>query len=122
MANSLRNWPEREVGVICVSSDWKRRDATHFLDRYQDQCLVYNDDIQGTASAVLAGLLTALQIKGERLIDQRHFFAGVGSAGVGVANRLVEAMIQERVDRQEARARVSLLDVNGLVQNERETI
>lgn len=109
-------------GVCVHFEDWKGRDAMHFLARYQNRYLVYNDDIQGTASVVLAGLFTALQIKGERLLDQRYFFAGAGSAGVGIANMLVKAMIQEGASEEDARACISLFDINGLVQSKRKDL
>ena len=61
--------------------DWKGTDAIRMLQRYKDKVLCYNDDIQGTASVTLAGLLTALQIIRGRLADQRILFLGAGSAG-----------------------------------------
>ena len=109
-------------GVCVHFEDWKGRDAIRYLARYQEQYLVYNDDIQGTASVVLAGLFTALHIKGERLADQRYFFAGAGSAGIGIANMLVEAMVQDGLSQQDARARISLFDINGLIQSERKDL
>src|SRR5262245_44652580 len=63
-------------GVCVHFEDWKGTDAIRLLARYKDRYLVYNDDIQGTAGVVLAGLTTALQIKGGKLRGQRVFFAG----------------------------------------------
>src|SRR5712664_3997356 len=66
--------------------DWKGTDAIRLLDRYRDEVLCYNDDIQGTASVALAGLTTALQIIDGQVTDQRILFLGAGSAGIGIAN------------------------------------
>ncbi|MGC4002725.1 MAG: malic enzyme-like NAD(P)-binding protein [Pirellulales bacterium] len=84
-------------GVCVHFEDWKGTDAIRLLKRYQDKYLVYNDDIQGTAGVTIAGLITALQIKHEKLTDQRILFAGAGSAGIGIGNMIVEAMMLEGV-------------------------
>lgn len=102
-------------GVCVHFEDWKGDDAVRLLERYRDRYLVYNDDIQGTASVALAGLTTSLQIKGEKLADQRILFAGAGSAGTGIAGLLVEAMANEGVSAADARARIAMFDVDGLI-------
>lgn len=103
-------------GCCIHFEDWKGSDALHYLARYRDKILCYNDDIQGTASIVLAGLTTALQIKEEALADQRILFLGAGSAGIGIANMLVSAMTLDGLPEADARARISMFDVNGLLQ------
>ena len=103
-------------GVCVHFEDWKGTDAIRLLTRYQDDYLVYNDDIQGTASVTLAGLTTALQINGGKLAEQRVFFLGAGSAGLGIANMLVEAMADAGLDRDAARAQIRLFDVHGLIE------
>jgi malate dehydrogenase (oxaloacetate-decarboxylating)(NADP+) len=108
---------------ICVHfEDWEGSDAIRLLARYKDKYLVYNDDIQGTASVVLAGLTTALQIKNEKLADQTVLFAGAGSAGIGIANMIVEAMVDEGLSREDARKHVTLFDVNGLIEKSRKDL
>ena len=109
-------------GVCVHFEDWKGTDAIRLLTRYADRILCYNDDIQGTASVALAGLITALQIKGEPLKDQRVFFLGAGSAGIGIANMIVEAMVDEGVRREDARGRIAMFDVDGLVEPSREDL
>jgi malate dehydrogenase (oxaloacetate-decarboxylating)(NADP+) len=106
-------------GVCIHFEDWKGADAIRLLARYTDKYLVYNDDIQGTASVTIAGLTTSLQIKDEKLADQTVLFAGAGSAGTGIANMIVEAMVDEGRSREEARRRVTLFDVNGLIEASR---
>jgi malate dehydrogenase (oxaloacetate-decarboxylating)(NADP+) len=109
-------------GVCVHFEDWKGSDAIRLLARYKDKYLVYNDDIQGTASVAIAGLTTALQIKNEELADQTVLFAGAGSAGIGIANMIVEAMIDEGRSREDARKRVTLFDVNGLIETSRKDL
>jgi malate dehydrogenase (oxaloacetate-decarboxylating)(NADP+) len=96
--------------------DWKGADAIRILDRYVDKVLCYNDDIQGTASVVLAGLTTALQIINKPLTDQRVLFLGAGSAGIGIAKLIVSAMEMKGLPRDVARSRISMFDINGLLE------
>lgn len=109
-------------GVCVHFEDWKGTDAIRLLARYADSHLVYNDDIQGTASVTIAGLTTALQIKDEALRDQRVFFLGAGSAGIGIANMIVEAMAGEGLGREEAEKRIAMFDVDGLIEPSREDL
>ena len=109
-------------GVCVHFEDWKGTDAIRLLARYADTYLVYNDDIQGTASVTIAGLITALQISKQALKDQRVFFLGAGSAGIGIANLIVEAMVDEGLDRDEATTRISLFDVDGLIEPSRKDL
>jgi malate dehydrogenase (oxaloacetate-decarboxylating)(NADP+) len=109
-------------GVCVHFEDWKGDDAIRLLARYRDKYLVYNDDIQGTASVALAGLTTALQIRNEKLSEQTVLLAGAGSAGIGIANMIVEAMADEGLSRENARKRVTLFDVNGLIETSRKDL
>ncbi|MFT9423823.1 MAG: NAD-dependent malic enzyme [Acetobacter syzygii] len=99
--------------------DWKGTDALHYLEKYRNRVLCYNDDIQGTAAVTLAGLITALKIKNETLAQQRFLFLGAGSSGLGTADMLISALKQEGVSEQEAIERITLMDVNGLLETTR---
>jgi malate dehydrogenase (oxaloacetate-decarboxylating)(NADP+) len=96
--------------------DWKGTEALRFLARYRDKVSCYNDDIQGTGSITVAGLINAVRIKGEKLKDQRVLFLGAGSAGVGIADMIASAMKLEGLSEEQARTRISLFDVNGLLE------
>ena len=109
-------------GVCVHFEDWKGTDAIRLLTRYADKILCYNDDIQGTASVAIAGLITALQIKGQPLRDQRVFFLGAGSAGIGIANMIVEVMVDEGLKKEDAQRRISMFDVEGLVEPSRKNL
>ena len=99
--------------------DWTGVDAVHLLQRYRDKYCVYNDDVQGTAGIVLAGMINAAKIKGTKLSDEKYLFLGAGSAGIGLANLLCSAMVQEGLTLKQAQDRVSMFDVNGLLETTR---
>jgi malate dehydrogenase (oxaloacetate-decarboxylating)(NADP+) len=104
----------------CVHfEDWKGTDAIRMLNRYTDKILCYNDDIQGTASVTLAGLAAALQIVDKPLIEQRILFLGAGSAGIGIANLIVAAMQAKGLSQDAARNRISMFDIDGLLEPSR---
>lgn len=109
-------------GVCVHFEDWKGTDAIRLLARYSGKVLCYNDDIQGTASVTIAGLTTALQIVGQKLSAQRIFFLGAGSAGIGIGNMIVEAMVGEGMEKDEAQKRIAMFDVNGLVEPSRDDL
>ena len=106
-------------GCCIHFEDWKGTDAIRMLDRYKDKVLCYNDDIQGTASVALAGLTTALQIIDQPLTEQRILFLGAGSAGIGIANLIVAAMQQKGLSQDAARSRISMFDIDGLLEPSR---
>ncbi len=106
-------------GCCIHFEDWKGTDAIRMLNRYADKVLCYNDDIQGTASIALAGLTTALQIIDQPLTEQRILFFGAGSAGIGIANLTVSAMQMKGLSRDAARSRISMFDIDGLLEPSR---
>jgi malate dehydrogenase (oxaloacetate-decarboxylating)(NADP+) len=106
-------------GCCIHFEDWKGTDAIRMLNRYRDKLLCYNDDIQGTASVALAGLTTALQIVDAPLTDQRILFLGAGSAGIGIANLIASAMQAKGLSQDAARSRISLFDIDGLLEPSR---
>src|SRR5215469_8532195 len=99
--------------------DWTGADAVHLLQRYRSKYCVYNDDVQGTAGIVLAGMINAGKIKGTKLSDERYLFLGAGSAGIGLADLLCSAMVKEGLPLKEAQSRVYMFDINGLLEDTR---
>jgi malate dehydrogenase (oxaloacetate-decarboxylating)(NADP+) len=95
--------------------DWTGADAIALLARYRDEVCCYNDDIQGTAGIVLAGLINALKITGGQLKDQRILFLGAGSAAIGLADLIVSALGQQGVKAEAARQQIRMFDTKGLV-------
>jgi malate dehydrogenase (oxaloacetate-decarboxylating)(NADP+) len=99
--------------------DWAGPDAVHLLQRYRDKYCVYNDDVQGTAGIVLAGMINAAKIKGTKLSAEKYLFLGAGSAGIGLADLICSAMVQEGLSLKQAQARVYMFDINGVLEDTR---
>jgi malate dehydrogenase (oxaloacetate-decarboxylating)(NADP+) len=106
-------------GCCIHFEDWAGVDAVRLLARYRDKVSCYNDDIQGTAGVVLAGLFSALRVTGGKLKDQRILFLGAGSAGIGIADLIASAMKLEGLTEEQARSRIWLFDINGLIEPSR---
>jgi malate dehydrogenase (oxaloacetate-decarboxylating) len=101
--------------VLLQWEDFAQPHAGPLLDRYRDQLCTFNDDIQGTAAVTTGTLLAAVAKAGGRLRDQRVAILGAGSAGCGVAEQLVAAMVDEGLTEAEARASFFLIDRPGLL-------
>jgi malate dehydrogenase (oxaloacetate-decarboxylating)(NADP+) len=95
--------------------DFANINAVPILERYRDRICTYNDDIQGTAAVALAGILGALRLTKQKLVEQRFLFLGGGSAATGIAELISEAMALEGLPVEQARGRNWLFDVNGLM-------
>ncbi|EOI7612580.1 malolactic enzyme [Enterococcus lactis] len=95
--------------------DFGRGNAATILEKYEDKITTFNDDIQGTGIVVLAGVLGGLNISGEQLKDQTILTFGAGTAGVGIANILLDEMIRQGVPKEEARQHFYQVDKQGLL-------
>jgi malate dehydrogenase (oxaloacetate-decarboxylating)(NADP+) len=102
--------------------DWTGVDAVHLLQRYRDKYCVYNDDVQGTAGITLAGMINAVKLKGTKLKDEKYLFLGAGSAGIGLADLLCSALVQQGMTLKDAQSRVHMFDVNGLLESTRKDL
>src|SRR6516164_5699135 len=102
--------------------DWTGVDAVHLLQRYRDKYCVYNDDVQGTAGIVLAGMINAAKIKGKKLSDEKYLFLGAGSAGIGLADLLCSALVEQGMKLKDAQSQVHMFDINGLLESTRKDL
>ena len=89
--------------------------ARRLLDRYRDQLLTFNDDIQGTGAVNLAAVLAAVRATGTSLAEHRVVIYGAGTAGTGIADQLRAQMLADGLAEHEARARFWALDRAGLI-------
>jgi malate dehydrogenase (oxaloacetate-decarboxylating)(NADP+) len=99
--------------------DWTGVDAVHLLERHRNKHCVYNDDVQGTAGITLAGMINATRIKGTQLKDEKYLFLGAGSAAIGLANLLCSALVAQGMKIEDARSRVHMFDIGGLLESTR---
>ncbi|WP_373182137.1 NAD-dependent malic enzyme [Halomonas campaniensis] len=106
-----RRWPS----VLLQFEDFAQANAVPLLTRYREELCCFNDDVQGTASVVVGTLMAACQARDEGIGQQRVVFVGAGSAGCGIAEQVVVAMQAEGLAEKEARARVYMVDREGLV-------
>ncbi|MCB2182273.1 MAG: NAD-dependent malic enzyme [Desulfobulbaceae bacterium] len=105
--------------ALCQWEDFSKQNAFAIRDSYLHDLISFNDDIQGTGSITLAGVLTAMRIKKESLTDQVYLIHGAGAGGVGIAEQIETALIEEGLSKEMARARIFTLDSRGLVTSDR---
>jgi malate dehydrogenase (oxaloacetate-decarboxylating) len=106
-----QRWPK----TVIQWEDLAKDVAFKVLERYRNEIPCFNDDIQGTGAVALAGVISASRLKKERLQDQKMVVLGAGAGGIGVAWALTEGLVREGLTREEARARVFVLDSRGLL-------
>jgi malate dehydrogenase (oxaloacetate-decarboxylating) len=107
---------KQELPHTCLQwEDFATPHARPILERYRDDLLTFNDDIQSTAAVALGAILGAVKVTGKSLKDQQVVMLGAGSAGIGVADFLRAAMAEDGLSDQEARERFWIVDKDGLL-------
>jgi malate dehydrogenase (oxaloacetate-decarboxylating) len=105
--------------VLLQWEDFATVHALPILSRYRDKLLTFNDDIQGTAAVTLGALHGAAKVSGRPLSRQQVVMLGAGSAGIGVLNMVRREMVNEGISEQAARERIWVIDVVGLLTDDR---
>lgn len=95
--------------------DFGRSNAANILEKYRKQIPTFNDDIQGTGIVTLGGIFGSLDISGEKLTDQVYLCYGGGTAGAGIASRVLREMVSEGLSEEEAYKRFFMVDKQGLL-------
>jgi malate dehydrogenase (oxaloacetate-decarboxylating) len=114
---------KQEFPETCLQwEDFANSHARPVLERYRDELLTFNDDIQGTAAVALGAILSAIKVTGKTLKDQQIVIFGAGAAAIGVADGLRAAMKEEGLNEQEARSRFWLLNSKGLLHSGRKDL
>ena len=106
---------ERWPHVLLHWEDFAIGNANRLLARYRDSLCTFNDDIQGTAAIAVGTLLSAINVTGTPLNEQRVAVFGAGSAGTGICALLLRAMVDAGLPEPEARSRFFLVDRDGLL-------
>jgi malate dehydrogenase (oxaloacetate-decarboxylating) len=114
---------KQELPGTCLQwEDFATPHARPILQHYHDELLTFNDDIQGTAAVALGAILGAVKVTGKSLKEQQIVMLGAGSAGIGVADGLREAMKGEGLSEQEARGHFWVVDRDGLLHSGRKDL
>jgi len=107
----MRRWPH----VLLQWEDFAKNNASRLLERYRDRLCTFNDDIQGTAAVAAGTLLSAINVTGVPLTEQRIAVLGAGSAGCGIAGLLLKMMVEAGLPEGVAAARFYMVDRDGLL-------
>ncbi|PEG09014.1 NAD-dependent malic enzyme [Bacillus wiedmannii] len=102
--------------------DFSSRNARKILDKYRHDICTFNDDIQGTGAVSLAAVLSAVKVSGVPLSEHRVVVFGAGTAGIGIADQVRDAMVRVGVSEEESYKRFWCIDRNGLVTNNMEDL
>jgi malate dehydrogenase (oxaloacetate-decarboxylating) len=114
---------KQELPGTCLQwEDFATPHARPILERYRDELLTFNDDIQGTSAVTLGAILGAVNVNGKSVKEQQIVMLGAGSAGIGVADGLRQAMKGEGLSEQEARSRFWFIDRDGLLHEGRKDL
>jgi len=109
----------RYPDVLVQFEDFQTPNAYALLRKYENRILCFNDDIQGTAAVVLAGVFASCRITNIPYKDQKIMFLGAGSAATGIGDLMVKAFIERGLSYEEAHQRLWFLDGTGLVVSSR---
>jgi len=106
--------------ALCQWEDFSKQTAFTVRDKYLDQVISFNDDIQGTGAVALAGIIAAMRVKKEKMTDQVYLVHGAGAGGIGIAQQILTELVEQGMDEAQAIARIFTLDSRGVVTSDRD--
>ncbi len=109
---------KRFPNALLQWEDFAPGNGRRILERYRDRICTFNDDMQGTGAITLAAAISAVRICGTSLRNQRVVIFGAGTAGIGVADQIRDAMVREGLSTSEASARFWCVDQHGLLSDD----
>jgi hypothetical protein len=115
IANYLKTAAEMFPNALLHFEDFGPSNARRILVENRRQYRIFNDDMQGTGAIVMAAVFSGLKVTKQTFAEQRLVVYGAGTAGTGMADQISAAMEREGLSREEAKQRVWLIDINGLV-------
>lgn len=118
LSTAAARWPK----CLLHFEDFGNSTAFHLLQNHRKSFCVFNDDIQGTAAVAVAGMISAVRARGVSLRDDTFVFVGAGEAGCGIAELLVQLLVEEGLTETDARGRVRLFDSKGVLCSERQNL
>lgn len=118
----VRAIKKRYPRVLLQWEDFAKPNARPLLERYRDEICSFNDDIQGTAAVALAALLSALKLSKRSLKTQKIALLGGGSAGLGIADLIRQAMVNEGLEEKASYHNFYVVDIHGLLHDQLQTM
>lgn len=106
--------------ALCQWEDFSKQTAFTVRDKYLKEVVSFNDDIQGTGSIALAGIVAAMKVKKERMTEQVYLVHGAGAGGVGIAEQIQTELMELGMGEEDAIARIFTLDSRGVVTSDRD--
>ncbi len=106
--------------ALCQWEDFSKQTAFTVRDKYLKEVISFNDDIQGTGSVALAGILAAMKVKREKMTDQVYLVHGAGAGGIGIAEQIQTELMAQGMSPSDAIARIFTLDSRGVVTSDRD--
>ncbi|MDA3791683.1 MAG: NAD-dependent malic enzyme [Desulfobacula sp.] len=106
--------------ALCQWEDFSKQTAFTIRDKYINEVISFNDDIQGTGSVAVAGILAAMKVSKEKMTDQVYLVNGAGAGGVGIADQIQTELVEQGLDEKDATARIFTMDSRGIVTTDRD--
>ena len=122
IANYLKTAAEMFPNALLHFEDFGPSNARRILMENRRQYRIFNDDMQGTGAIVMAAVFSGLKVTKQTFAEQRLVVYGAGTAGTGMADQISAAMEREGLSREEAKQRVWLIDINGLVTDDMDSL